>query len=337
MKSGICMIVIGCCLSTTVIAQTSPTGLAETLLVKQEYTAARAVVKERLTVDPGDNTSLYLLDAIQQTEILDYESYLVQNDQFMKLSDSIKAVLELRLPTLSGPDSLKCLLYIANVYGGKSVLLAKTGNWFAALKDAITSVTLLKEVERLDSTMYAAALGIGVFHYYLNKSFKWLPFVDANSEKEGIAEIEKATRAPYPYSCAAKNSLCWILIEKRALKRADSIAESVLMEMPDNTIFLRIRCLISLWNKQHEQTVALGEKLAGLSLKRDPVNWSDLVLAYYAVAQGNDGLGKKKEARRAIEFIRGKKIPSEYKTIPPVKKNLRKISALWTKLHPVQE
>jgi hypothetical protein len=322
-------IIVCSCIAS--FAQTAPTAVAETLLIRQQYTAARTVLKEFLKTNPQDNKALYLLHAIEQTEILDYESYPLKNESFMRMSDSINARLEERLPRLSGTDSLKCLFYIANVYGGKGVLLAKTGNWFAALKDAMTSVTMLKEVLRIDSTMIAANLGIGVFHYYLSKSFTWLPFVDANSQKEGIIAIERATRAPYPYCFAAKNSLCWILIEKKNLRRADSIAASVLMDMPDYTIFLRIRCLLSIWNGKHRQAVTLGEQLAGISQRRVPINWSDLVLAYYTIAQGNDGLGKGKEAMEAVNAIRSKKIPREYKTIPPIKKNFRKINAIRKK------
>jgi hypothetical protein len=322
------------CSCVAVYAQTAPVARAETLLVRQQYAAAKAICNTVLKADPEDNKALYLLHAIEQTEILDYESYLIKNESFMRMSDSIKACLEERLPRLSGADSLSCLFYIANVYGGKGVLLAKTGNWFSALKDAMTSVSMLKEVVRLDSTIIAANLGIGVFHYYLSKSFTWLPFVDANSEREGIKSIEKATRAPYPYCFAAKNSLCWILIENKDFRRADSIAASVLAVMPENSIFLRIRCLLSVWNGKHFQAVTLGEQLARISEKRVPVNWSDLVLAYHCIARGNDGLGKGKEAMDAVNAIRGKKIPREFKSLPPVKKNFRKINAIRKKYQP---
>lgn len=325
-------IIVCSCIAS--FAQTAPIAVAETLLIRQQYTAARTVLKDFLKANPEDNNALYLLYAIEQTDILDYESYTIKNESFMRFSDSINALLQERLPRLSGTDSLKCLFYIANVYGGKGVLLAKTGNWFAALKDAMTSVTMLKEVLRVDSTLIAANLGIGVFHYYLSKSFTWLPFVDANSQKEGILAIEKATCAPYPYCFAAKNSLCWILIENRDFLRADSIAASVLTDMPDNTIFIRIRCLISIWNGKYQQAVTLGEQLARISQKRVPINWSDLVLAYYTIAQGNDGIGKGKEAMEAVNIIRSKKIPREYKAIPPIKKNFRKISIIRKKYQP---
>jgi hypothetical protein len=326
-----CLITWAC---ARTFAQGSPVSLAETLLVKQEYSTAKNGLREYLKSNPNDNKALYLLNVLEQTELLDYESYSIKNEKFIAMCDSIKSIFEERLPHLTGADSIQCLFFLANVYGGKGVLLAKTGNWFAALKDAMTSITLLKEVVRLDSTIIAANLGIGVFHYYLSKSFKWLPFVDENSEIEGIEAIEKAAAAPYPYCFAAKNSLCWILIEKKDIKRADSIVSIVRREMPDNTIFLRINCLISLYNKKYDSAVCLGERLAGISKKRNPVNWSDLVLAYYTIAQGYDGQGKGKEALAAITTIKNTKIPPAYKIIPPIKKNFRKMSAIRRKYQP---
>jgi hypothetical protein len=325
-------LLFACCLSVPGRAEDFCISRAETLLVKQEYAAARCALKDALDRDSANCEALYLLHAIEQTEILDYEAYSIRGDRFMILSDSILGILQARLPSLSGSDSVSCLFYIANVYGGKSVLLAKTGNLLFAIKDAVTSVSLLKEVLSRDSTMVAAGLGIGVFQYYLSKSFKWLPYVDANSEKEGIGQVEMATNASYPYGIAAKNSLCWILLEKKALGRADSIAISVLKELPDYTVFIRIRCMIALWNKQYGKALSLGERLARLSLGRNPVNWSDFVLAHYAIAQGNEGIGKRDEAVAAIERLRTANIPQEYKTLPPVKKNLRRISALKKKI-----
>ncbi|MBN1130546.1 MAG: hypothetical protein JXA71_16255 [Chitinispirillaceae bacterium] len=307
---------------------------AETLLLTQRYEAATTAVRDYLESHPGDIKALYLLVAIEQTEILDYESYTIRNARFMKLCDSVNTLLKQRLPLLHGNDSIRCLFYIANIHGGKGVLLAKTGNWLGGLKDALASVSMLKEVVRLDSTMHAAQLGVGIFHYYLSKSFKWLPFVDENSEKEGIKAITKATRAPYPFNFAAKNSLCWILIEQKKLARADSISKTVIREVPDNTIFLRLRSCITLWSGRHEEAVLCGEKLAKLSMKRKPVNWSDLVLAYSVIAQGNDRLGRKEQAKKAVSFICGAGIPREYASIPPVKKNLKHINTLKKKYGP---
>jgi hypothetical protein len=309
----------------------SSLAAVDTLLAKQKYPAATALLSRHLDSVPTDNKALYMLVTVEQTRILDYESYQIEGDLLFNKADSVKKTLEHRLPQMAGKDSVRCLFYIGTIYGCISVLQAKRGELFLSLKNGIESVTLLNEVIRLDSTCCEAYMGVGLFHYYLNKSFKWIPFIDANSEQDGIKEIERAASAPFPYDFAAKNSLSWILMERQKNKKVDSIAGEVLARFPDNTIFLRIRCLNALWSGQYAEAVAYGEKLSRLTLKRTPENWSDLVLAYYAIAGGNDELGKKKEAKAAADYILGIPIPSKYREIPHIKKNLKKIQSIRKK------
>jgi hypothetical protein len=311
--------------------QPSVLASVETLLAKQEYSGARALLAQCLNTTPVDNDALYLQVAIEQAEMLDYESYAIRGERFIAAADSIRKILEGGLTKLSGRDSVACLFYIANIYGGIGIVKAKTGSWLSSLKNTRASVALLKEVIRRDSTMYAAWLGIGAFHYYLSKSFKWLPFIDDDSEKEGVCEVEKAARSPFPYGFAAQNSLCWILMERKQFGRADSVALSALREAPESTIFLRIRCLAALWNGRNGEAVAFGERLAEITRKRTPINWSDLVLSYYVVSAGNDALGKRREACIAADYILTLHIPLEFMDLPPVKKNLKRILAVKKK------
>lgn len=304
----------------------------DTLLAKQEYPAANALLSRHLDSVPTDINALYMLVTVEQTRVLDYESYQIEGAKLYKKADSINKILVLRLAQLTGRDSIRCLFYIATINGCISVLQAKTGELLPALKNAIESVTLLNEVIKLDSTCNEAYMGIGLFQYYLNKSFKWLPFSEANSETEGIEKVERATRAPFPYDFAAKNSLSWILMERHKNKKVDSIAGEVLTRFPDNTIFLRIRCLNALWSKQYAAAVSFGEKLAQVTLKRSPENWSDLVLAYYVICNANEQLGKKKESRTAADFILGASIPLNYREIPHIKKNLKRVQSIKRKL-----
>ena len=303
----------------------------ESLIVKQEYGIAKERLTRHLQAAPEDNYALYLCVAIEQTELLDYESYSLYFARFLKTADSIGKVLEGRLGRLSGKDSTECLFYLANIYGGMGVIEAKCGSWFSAIRSSLASIGMLKEVLRRDSTMHAAMLGTGVFHYYLSKSFKWLPFISADSENEGINEVEKATVAPFLYSFAAKNSLCWILMDHKRFGRADTVALSALDEVPGNTIFLRIRCLIALWSGHCDQAVVLGQKLSEISSARDPVNWSDYVMSYYVLTCGYDRLGKAKEALAAADGILSAKIPPEFMKIPHIRKNLKKIQEVKKK------
>lgn len=303
----------------------SPYAEALDLLVNQKYSQAREVLTARFKEKSDDLEARYLLFAIEQTRILDYEAYLVEQKEFQAFADSLKPLFEKAVTHLKGADSTKCLFYIANVYGGLGVMQAKTGNWFDGVKNAITSVSLLRQVKSRDPQFYAADLGLGVFNYYLSTSFKWLPFVE-DKEQEGLFAIEQALKADYPYNFAAKNSLCWILIERKEFKRADSIAQSVLDEYPENTIFLRIKALIAKWTGNYGDAVTLGNRLIDLSEKRTPRNWSDLIAGYTVLVESYAGLGKKQEACSAARSMLQRKIPRSHSEIPHVKKNMKMIT-----------
>jgi tetratricopeptide (TPR) repeat protein len=299
-------------------------------LIRQHYDRAASVLSAHLETNPLDLKAWYLQFAVEQTRILDYESYIFENKSFQVMADTIRRLFESRLQALHGTDSTTCLFYCANVYGGISVMQAKSGNWFDGVKNAIKSVSMLRLVKKRDSTFYAADLGLGIFNYYLSTSLKWLPFIDAK-ESEGIESIFRALNADFPYNYAAKNSLCWILIEQENFKRADSLAMSALREFPDNSIFLRIKALIALWSGSYMEALYYGHRLIGLTEKRVPLNWSDLITGYTVLVQGNYENGNIKESVDAARIILEKKVPCEYLDIPHIKKNMKYISGIRQK------
>ncbi|MBN1578640.1 MAG: hypothetical protein JW913_18900 [Chitinispirillaceae bacterium] len=299
-------------------------------LINQNYRSARTILAEHLSCHPLDLKALYFSFAIEQTRILDYESYIVEQKRFQIMADSMKRIFETGITSLRGEDSTICLFYLANVYGGISVVQAKSGNWFDGVKNAINSVSLLKQVKKRDPGLYAADLGLGIFNYYLSTSFKWLPFFE-DKEQEGLQGVRTALKADFPYNYAAKNSLCWILIERKNFRRADSIAQSVLNEFPDNTIFLRIKALVALWTGRYDEALRLGKRFIALTEKRHPANWSDLVAGYTVLVKGYNETGRKEDACYAAERILGRKIPAEYNQIPHIRKNVKYITGIRQK------
>jgi tetratricopeptide (TPR) repeat protein len=302
------------------------------LLVKQNYTESLELIADYLKENPQSNEAAYLSVAIEQTKILDFESYLIEGKSFMIKADSVKKVLEERVKTLKGKDSTECIFYIANIYGGISVIQAKTGEWFNSVGNAVTSVSLLKQVLARDPQFYAANLGIGVFDYYLSTSFKWMPFVE-DRMSEGLESVEAALKAPYPYNDAAKNSLCWILAERKEFRKADSLAQSVLDKNPTSTIFLRIKMIVNFWDGKYKTALTYAEKLIYLSENRNPVNWSDLIAGYDIYASCYDKLGNKKGAYDSSVRLLSKSIPQEYCKIPHIKKHLKNVSLIRDKNH----
>lgn len=308
----------------------SPIDSAKNFLIHQQYTKASQTLESYLQKNPKDHEALYLSLAIYQTRLLDYESYLLESSKFEKTADSIRQAIEKILPQLHGSDSLKCLFHYANTYGGISLIQAKCGRWFEAVKNAVISVTLLKEIRAKDPNCYAAYLGIGAFDYYLGSSLKWVPFVDKKGDK-GLTAIKTSLKSQFPYNYGAKNSLCWIYIERKDFKLADSLATSVLQYLPNNTIFLRIKMHLNFRSGAYNKAIENALNLLKITNTRDPVNWSDYISAYTILASSYDYLGKRQDSMNSIETMERKNIPNCFNEIPHTKKNLRIIDDLYQK------
>ncbi len=296
-------------------------------LASQHYRSARRLQKGALKSDPDDIEMLYLLVTVEQTRILDYESYVIDGKRFVRLADSVIGVLEGELPRLTGRDSLDCAFYVGNTYGGKSVVLAKMGDWLGGIKVAYRSVGLLKSVIAQDSSYHAAYLGIGVFNYYLNQNLAWLPFFGEGAEK-GLEFIRRATMAPFPYDIGAKNILCWILIERDQYARADSLSRTVLGRFPRSSVFLRISGCIALWTQKWEKALALGKRLVEVSSRRKPANWSDLLTGYWILVDSHHELGNKEQCVEVARAATALRIPPAYRRISYVVKHRKKIAEI---------
>mgnify|MGYP006278739959 CR=1 FL=1 len=314
--------------SCTTVMSGAELDSALTDLVAQRYDAAGSRLVSRLNRNPGDVDALYLLLATKQTRILDYESYAFEGDRFVSLADSVADVFRRSLPRRRGADSVRCLFYLGNTYGGISLILGKKGNLLSAARKALTSVAMLSRVQELNPSMWEAYLGTGIFKYYLSETLGWLPGTGARAA-EGIREVRIATRAPFPYNLAARNSLCWILIEREHYGMADSVARTVLSTHPRNTIFLRIRAHVALKQGKLQRAEALARNLVDISGSRLPVNWCDLLSGYHVLLRCLDT--KNVDSDRIVELCdraESLKIPEKYRLISHVQDHLAYIRAL---------
>jgi tetratricopeptide (TPR) repeat protein len=307
------------------LAAPSSLDSAKTFLVNQNYVTSENLLRKIIQAQPDNMEALYLLLAVEQTKILDYESYSIESDTFNTRALATLAVFNKALPGKKGRDNLNCLFYIGSTLGGISIIQAKVGNWPSAVRSGLNSLGYFKRVIKNDPFYFSAYLGIGFFNYYISQNLKWLPFF-GDRRKDGLEQIRLATKSDFPYSLVARNSLCWILVENNEYRAADSIATDVLKELPDNTIFIRLKARIALWKHEWPDANFWSKKLIALSEKRNPVNWSDLLSGYQIQIASLDSFGKKKECLELCRKVLSWKVPEPYSRIPYVKKHLKTIA-----------
>jgi tetratricopeptide (TPR) repeat protein len=297
-------------------------------MVRQRYAEAARGINAALKDNPDDMDALYTVVALEQTRVLDYESYGKDGARFISLADSVLKVLDGRQAALRGGDSLRCLFYRASVVGGAGLVLAKRGAWLEGAKNAMASLGMYRQLKKADPGHLGADLGLGVYDYYFGTTLKWIPFVSGGSVERGLAAAERALRAPFPFDHAAKSSYCWMLIDRGQYKKADSLASSVLRGIPGNTIFLRIRALIALWSGSYGDALLLGGKLKELSEARAPVNWSDLITSYYIITSAYENSGQRAEAEKAAEKGLSLRMPAECGNMPNVREHIKYLNGV---------
>jgi hypothetical protein len=301
---------------------------AQRLMVAQKYPEATAQVRAILKTSPNDIDAIYTLAAIEQTRILDYESYTFDGRRFQVFADSLLKILEKRQTHLRGADSLRCLFYRANILGGVGLMQTKRGAWIEGARTSMASQNLYRQVKKIDPGHLGADMGLGVFDYYFATSMKWIPFVASGGIEKGLEALERSLNAPFPFNSAAKSSYCWILIDRKQYKRADSLASSALAETPGSTIFLRIRAHVALWSGNNKGALHHGKNLKEMSRERKPINWSDLSASYYIIASAYDKMKMENEANAAASEGLGLKMPEAYRNMAHIKEHVKHLKAI---------
>lgn len=307
---------------------------AQRLMVAQKYSQARAKVTAVLQTDPGNIDAIFTLATIEQTRILDYESYTIDGRRFLAFADSLLKILEARQPYLTGADSVRCMFYRANILGGIGVVRAKRGSWIDGARIALSAQNLYRQIKRIDPDHLGADLGLGVFDYYLGTSLQRIPFVSGASAERGLQAIERSLNAPFPFNVAAKSSYSWILMDRQQFRRADSLAVSAQRYAPGSTIFLRIRAHAALWGGDYDNAIVFAERLAAASRSRTPVNWSDLMASHYIIASSHDKTGRRNEAHAAAIKALELPIPDAHRNIPHVRDHIRNLTGIRNRNRP---
>jgi len=122
-------------------------------------------------------------------------------------------------------------------------------------------------------------------------------------------------------------SYIWVLRDQNLWDEAEKLSARFFGKFPDNTLMLRAMQAIASDNKNTGEIRFYAEKLAKISLNRNPINYSDYLSAKRAEIFALNLENKKEKAceiaNKTIEF--SKTIPTEDRKISWVKKHLEAI------------
>ncbi len=164
-------------------------------------------------------------------------------EQFDRTSfDSLltEAEVRARLREAEAPDDIWIPLVRATARGMLAVAEAGSGEWMAAVRDALNSSSEAEYAWAMDSSLADAGLPLGNYLYWKSRkteALHWLPlFTDERAE--GIRLLELCARNGRYHRFAAISSLIWVLHDAHELERAAAWARAGLASFPLNRNFL---------------------------------------------------------------------------------------------------
>jgi tetratricopeptide (TPR) repeat protein len=290
------------------------------MTMKQNYDSADQYLDSILKKSPDDIDALYLKLIVLQSKLADYESYVIDSHKSISLAESFLSKAEKYLTSATGDELHKVTFFKGNIYGFLSLVRIKSGSAISGLKEANISNDILKNLIKQTDAFPDAFLGTGMFDYYLGYNLKWIPGLEKRAST-GLANLYKATNTDSPFRYGAQSTLLWILIERGEFKKADSIAQNVLKEYPQNSLFLQIRSRAVFGAKDYEKAVSLSKSLIAFSKNRKQINYTDILSGYQLIVSSCLKQGLKNDALIFAEEGLSLTIPSYALKLEWIKKH----------------
>jgi tetratricopeptide (TPR) repeat protein len=206
--------------------------------INTNFNEALRIVNEKVEADSNDYRAQFYLAATLNSKMTHFEN---QEDAelFNKAIDKTLRLVEEELETGKDlADSLKSELYFyeGSAYGYRAFFQGNHGNFISAVTNGLKSVGSLNQTLEIDSSLYGAYLGIGVYKYWRYSRLKfisWLPFVPDDRE-EGIAMIKLAIACDSLSRYMAMHQLVYILLDYEEYKEAIQFAEKIVEKYPNS-------------------------------------------------------------------------------------------------------
>lgn len=228
--------------------------------IEQNYSQAIKTFNRIKTEFPKEPAGYFFKAAAVQTQMMDFERY-EQEYLFKALLDTTIILAKTKLK--KDKTDAWAHFYLGSAYGYFALNKAKQDKLLEAFQYTRYSVNALEKSIKLDSTLYDAYLGIGMFKYYkgqFSKYLSWMPFV-SDERETGIAMIRKAMTKSRFSKDSALNSLCWILIEEKKYDETASLLDRAMSEFPDTRLFWWAAAKLSREQRNWEDAISFYKKI----------------------------------------------------------------------------
>ncbi|MBN1408426.1 MAG: hypothetical protein JW956_11585 [Calditrichaceae bacterium] len=241
--------------------------------INTRFDSAESIIYERLASGDSSLPVYFYHASILNSKMTHFENDN-DMDQFLDILDKIisEASFQINVNGLLN-DTIKAKLYFyrGSAYGYLAYVQGKSGQWLKALDNGMASIGDLEKSVQIDSTLYDAYLGIGVYYYWRSTKLKymlWLPFVP-DMRDEGIAQIKLAVEKGRYSAALGMQQLIYILLDYGRFDEVIPYAQKVIELYPESQFMRWAHAHV--YYKRHEYDKAIESYFKLLELiERDP-------------------------------------------------------------------
>ena len=185
--------------------------------INTQFDSAESIINERLASGDSSLPVYFYYASILNSKMTHYENEEGM-DRFLEILSKIIDDTSLLINfngTLDDTNKAKLYFYRGSAYGYLAYAQGKNGQWLKALDNGMASIDDLDKSVRIDSTLYDAYLGIGVYYYWRSTKLKfmlWLPFLP-DMRDEGINQIKLAIEKGRYSAALGMQQLIYILLD----------------------------------------------------------------------------------------------------------------------------
>jgi len=199
----------------------------------ENYDSAKAYFKRAIEEDPEDPSGYFFLCGLYGLYMSDFSTDEVEGLFLINLFDAAEAARK-RIQVDSNDGWAH--FYLGGAYGYRALREQRKGGLWGALGHALTAVAELKKAVSCDSTIYDAYMGIGSYHYFVNRLWAYIPFLGRDPDK-GIREMKLAIERGIFVRVPAQDGLTYILLREKRYERALRLARDLVSRYPNSRTF----------------------------------------------------------------------------------------------------
>jgi tetratricopeptide (TPR) repeat protein len=256
--------------------------------INTNFSEALRIVEQKIGADSNDYRAQFYLAATLNSKMTHYENQ-DEAEQFNQAIDKTLNLVEKQLENKTHlADSVRADLffYEGSAYGYRAFFQGNHGNYIGAITNGLKSVGSLNQTLEIDSSLYGAYLGIGVYKYWRYSRLKyisWLPFVPDERE-EGIAMIKLAIACDSLSRYMAMHQLVYILLDYERYEEASQFAEKIVQKYPQSQFMWWANAHTYYKKGDYQRAKSSYLRLYDLIIKDDRRNVSHLLKCKFKLA-----------------------------------------------------